>query len=242
MSKYVVESERPLVTAERLTSELQVVTPGLSASEPMPLDFNQKWSDTVESFKGALVSRVEAEALRTPNGTDSIASFIHKHLNILKHPWFDTTACGVGLPVLFGGGIVFALNTGVLQVLGITACVLGLVTVFGSAINSNLVPFYLNAMNKRVLESKTLAGQAVFEVADQMYQAQVSQWAEQRYGVKMKNRWDSQVKRLAEDLVYVGDKNGRRVYCREANVGWVLTFDGGEELPVLVDVQELVKA
>lgn len=65
------------------------------------------------------------------------------------------------------------------------------------------------------------------------YPQQVSQWAMLRYGVTMKNRWDSTAVHLADDVIYVGEKNGEKVYCFETPDGWVLGSRDGTELPVL---------
>lgn len=54
------------------------------------------------------------------------------------------------------------------------------------------------------------------------------------------SRWASDVTRLADDIVYVADHDGEKVYCFETRNGWVLGSRDGTELPILV--KELTEA
>lgn len=66
------------------------------------------------------------------------------------------------------------------------------------------------------------------------YSQYVSQWVQERYGLQIGEAWASKpVGAIAEDIIYLGVKDGQKVYCFETAEGWILGHRDGTELPVL---------
>lgn len=81
----------------------------------------------------------------------------------------------------------------------------------------------------------------VMNAFDSNYAPRISQWAQERYGITAPTEaWVAPGNRVAEDIAYVGVKDGQKIYCRETGSGLILSYDDGKELPVLI--KELVNA
>lgn len=228
MSKDIVKSERNNASfqeVEKGISALGVPMPTLNSLAPMPLSFAGQWDDVKAQVNSAIANN--DPAMQTVAGKS--VGFSRRRVKLIIR-----VRTGLGQSKVVG----LASSLGALGGTGLFF-ILGVPELFGSAVGLLSGAFIgLAMMGFAEFDEPKLNN--FFSALDSGYEQRVAQWAQERYGVTLLNRWGNPGDRLADDIIYVGEKDGQKVYCQEGSDGWILTYKDGTELPVLA--KELMSA
>lgn len=240
MSKGIAKTEAELISSSRIESALRepadapfslALNPGFA----MPTKFNEDWSENeklVINLVSTEFSKLLSEEVAAKKKQKPFIAFLDSAKGLV--------ASLVAAVSVFVPGALLYEST---QNLGVG---IGIIMVTNAVVMPSVCFYFARPTHEE--KSEIVGGNLrkvssqVRELSEKNYQDVVSRWALQRYGFIMTTRWDSQVKRLADDIIFVGEKDGRKVYCQERSEGWVLTYNNGTELPVLVNEKKLVKA
>lgn len=236
MSKAVAKIEKEVTfrDIEKINPNLDFSgSYNLDASQPLPLDFGGKWSDAEKTIHDA-VERNDFDACRDfamANGKTERQYKTARFLTSTKT--FTTWVASWG--AVFAAGAITVPIAASLEAASMGLVATSFIGVSGLSLILSMTAYPFIEDGLRGVYPK------LSQLFESEYQVRVSRWAMERYGVNMlDSRWASDVTRLADDIVYVADHDGEKVYCFETPNGWVLGSRDGTELPVLA--KELVEA
>lgn len=238
MSTEIVKKNKDATTfgsIERVASQVGASFVALDPALPIPSDFNAAWGAREIAFMKAVESNEGQALVSTARavGKSSRVAALQAWLTVRKASLVSLSFAAVAI----GGGIFL----GVTGDWGFAMSVYEKVLAGGAGGVGIAMPVSVPLIFAREMYNQEFHP-AIRKAFDAGYQLKVTEWAQGRYGVAMIDRWASSKSRLADDIAYVGDKDGQKIYCQERPEGWVLTYNDGTELPVLVEQKELVEA
>lgn len=238
----VVKSERSAKSVSpqsvmQLASELNVVVPTLTPSEPMPLGFSEAWQDTKDQLMNTVAENKDDSQLKMASLLGKRGLLVNRFftwLNTSKRGYYGVFAGAFSTFGLFGaiaGASLFAGD-------GAAGVVAGFL--IGSP--AGILPLMVLVPVVEYRED-TLLKPIKNAFSSTSYEQRVIEWAQERYGVTIPvGAWAAPSDRVSKDIAYLGVKDGESVYCFETAAGWVIGYRDGTELPVLVNEKVLVKA
>lgn len=230
MSKEIVKlsgKANRFEVVETVFPQLKAVTM-LDPASPMPSSFTEDWNERVSVIREAVKVNEggAAERLATVVGVSNKVARFGARLNRTSFL----------LPAVVAEALVLFAPVGMIPFVD-PASLEMVVAILGSSslfFGSSMVGVVVSAIFDKIL--------VPFKSSSVEYTTRVSRWAQERYGLQIGEAWGAPVGAVAEDIIYLGVKDGQKIYCFETEAGWIIGYRDGTELPVQVEQKELVRA